>query len=41
MWEVLSLLEQFGADVAAAIVLVDWKMENRVTAESVSGWMES
>ena len=41
MWEVLSLLEQFGEDVAEAIVLVDARMENRVTSESLSGWMES
>ena len=41
MWEVLSLLDQFGDEVTSSVVLVDNKLVHQVTVESVKSAMQS
>jgi microsomal epoxide hydrolase len=41
VWEILSLLEQFGVEVASSVVLVDNRMERQVTVESTKNAMKS
>lgn len=41
MWEVLSMLEQFGSDIVRGAVLVDNKLENQVTLQRVEGGMKA